>query len=130
MVLSSEYKRYLASSEWAAKRRECFTAWHWKCCVCDHDWKKVKGVCLQAHHLTYKNLGHEDIWIDLRPLCSTHHPKGHLSLEGIRLSRSAYVWRKRTKWLFRMLTKGMVWLWRRVLRRRPTAAWVAGRGDG
>lgn len=129
MVMSADLRRYYGSPEWAAKRLECWRAWNYKCSVCDLDYS---GVCpLQCHHLpgAYAKLGHEDVWNDLRPLCVRHHPKGRLTLDGIRLSRKAYQWNKRIRWCGRMLARGLLWClrlaWRGIrwlVLRRPTAA--------
>lgn len=61
------YEKYIVSSEWRAKRKERLGIDNSRCAVC---WSKEK---LEVHHLTYENLGNEDVWNDLLTLCVKHH---------------------------------------------------------
>lgn len=102
---SRRWRLWIQSSDWQAFRLRAFAYFGSHCAVCDSDWR---GVCpLQLHHLTYYKrgeliFGHET-FNDVRPLCERHHPKGKLSLYGIKLSRKAYRWRKRVKRVWRGL---------------------------
>ncbi len=62
----ASYNRRLASSEWDAVRREAYARAGYRCTVCGR-----KGR-LQAHHTTYRHLGHERPG-EVVALCPWHH---------------------------------------------------------
>lgn len=69
-----EYMDYLASHEWAKKRLERIGIDGFRCCVC------ISGETdypLEVHHLTYDNIGDEDVENDLITLCSACHAALH-----------------------------------------------------
>lgn len=65
-----EYAVYLASGEWAEKRRKVFA--------------RAKGICegcgdapaTQVHHLTYAHMGNEFLW-ELVAICNDCHEREH-----------------------------------------------------
>ena len=65
-----KYNEYMASEQWAEKRKEAFKHHGSFCHLC----KTRKR--LQIHHLSYKNLGDEPMK-DLVPLCKTCHSAVH-----------------------------------------------------
>lgn len=68
----SEYRNYIQSDRWAAKKREYWASkliQH--CYVCERS-----DLTLDLHHKTYKRLGYEKLQ-DLIPLCREHHEETH-----------------------------------------------------
>lgn len=67
------YKKYLETDHWELLRDAVFKYYGKKCfdCGISHWWKHM-----EAHHITYKNRGHEKIE-DLIPLCRSCHAKRH-----------------------------------------------------
>lgn len=64
---SMEYVEYLKSAEWQAKRNERLRIDNYTCQRCGG--KRD----LQVHHLTYANIGHEDVHSDLITMCKDCH---------------------------------------------------------
>lgn len=75
---SLTYDEHMNSPEWLAiaDARRKFD--NWRCGVCGRPHMFCKDG-LQVHHLTYKNLGHEDIEHDIISLCGKCHKKIHLN---------------------------------------------------
>lgn len=71
---SKEYKQYMKSDEWEQKRQERI-AIDKGCVMCGRPIEKIKSV--QVHHVTYKNLGNEDVLTDICTLCGSCHRKIH-----------------------------------------------------
>lgn len=71
---SIEYKHYISSFEWEAKRRQRLAIDKNRCVMCGKP--NFKAV-LQVHHITYKHLGNEDIKNDLVTLCEDCHKMIH-----------------------------------------------------
>lgn len=68
------YDVYLASMQWKEKRTERLAIDCWRCTNCgDSD----THATLQVHHLTYKNVGDENVVDDLVTLCIDCHQKQH-----------------------------------------------------
>lgn len=68
------YKKYMKSEEWEQKKQERIAIDN--CCVmCQRPLNKIRS--LQVHHITYQNLGHENVLTDLCTLCGTCHKKIH-----------------------------------------------------
>ncbi len=67
------YRDYLQTDHWQLLRNAVFKRYGKRCfdCGISHWWKHM-----EAHHLTYKNRGHENIE-DLIPLCRDCHRKRH-----------------------------------------------------
>lgn len=64
------YASYLASPEWANKRREALERDKGRCSRCNGD------TNLQVHHLHYETLGEEKL-VSLETLCKGCHEKEH-----------------------------------------------------
>jgi 5-methylcytosine-specific restriction endonuclease McrA len=64
---SAEYRRHLASPEWAAIRKQALERAGDRCQMCNRP--VAKGRPLHVHHRTYVNLGHE-LPEDLIVLCA------------------------------------------------------------
>lgn len=67
---SPEYRAYMGSDAWAAKRWQRLTIDGFRCQHCH------SRVGLQVHHLSYKHLGHEPM-SDLVTLCHACHQRVH-----------------------------------------------------
>lgn len=65
-----DYQTYLKSSHWQEIRKKVFKEYGYRCDQCG----STKN--LHIHHITYENLGEEDI-SDLVPLCENCHKKLH-----------------------------------------------------
>lgn len=66
-----EYKEYLKTDIWDKKRKARLKIDGHCCQMCG------SRYCLEVHHLTYRNKGHENIWKDLVTLCAGCHEKVH-----------------------------------------------------
>ncbi len=71
---TEQYKKYMNSNEWAAKKQERI-AIDKGCVMCGRPLEKIKSV--QVHHITYKNLGNENVLEDICTLCGSCHKKIH-----------------------------------------------------
>ena len=69
------YKQYMRSEKWRYKKAQRMQIDDNKCCMCGRDIKHVKSM--QVHHVSYKNLGDEDVMKDLCTLCGSCHIKLH-----------------------------------------------------
>lgn len=80
-----KYRKYIRSDDWMQKREERLQIDGWKCVMCQ---RGLKECGLQVHHITYRNLGHEDTLHDLVTLCPSCHMKIHryLSRKGNNLA--------------------------------------------
>lgn len=66
------YKRYIRSPDWQRKKQERYEIDNHKCVMCG----RYASNCrygLQVHHISYRNLGHEDPYTDLVTLCPRCH---------------------------------------------------------
>lgn len=73
---SPEYERYIRSEAWKQKAAERMSIDDYKCVMCG----RPAACCrrsLQVHHISYKNLGHENALTDLVTLCGACHRKIH-----------------------------------------------------
>ena len=69
-----KYKDYMRSEQWKAKKQERI-AIDKGCCMCGRPLDKIKSV--QVHHITYKNLGNENVLTDICTLCGSCYKKTH-----------------------------------------------------
>ncbi len=65
-----EYREYLRSEDWRERRKELMEEAGWVCGECGDDAKEL-------HHLTYDNLGEEELDIDVVALCIDCHKEIH-----------------------------------------------------
>lgn len=65
-----DYRKYIASADWKAKRAQRLEIDGHRCAVCKHDGSEYR---LEVHHLHYKSLGNEDALYDLLTACSRCH---------------------------------------------------------
>ena len=68
---TQEYKEYIKSDVWKEKCEQRLEIAGHKCEMCGRLEKNSKG--LQIHHISYRNLGHEDVANDLICLCGRCH---------------------------------------------------------
>lgn len=75
MEHSMQYKEYLKSKEWEQKKEERMKVDGYRCVMCGRDMEHCRTM--QVHHVSYKRLGHENIYTDLCTLCGSCHKKLH-----------------------------------------------------
>lgn len=75
------YEAYLKTIDWYTKARNRAKIDNYKCCMCGSI--GTQNNPLQAHHITYKNLYHEDIYKDLITLCRNCHKSVHRMMNRI-----------------------------------------------
>jgi hypothetical protein len=85
----SNYSDYLSSDHWLEVRQK-YDVRSRKCAGCDRP-----AVCI--HHVTYTNLGNEDLEVDFLPLCFDCHDLVH---ELLKESKKSVEW---TVWALRKL---------------------------
>lgn len=66
-----DYDEYLASPEWRARSLRRAEIDSYRCQMCGCEGTMVNK--LQCHHLTYRNLYHEDVATDLVTVCDICH---------------------------------------------------------
>ena len=75
------YKNYMQSEQWQQKKAERISI-DKGCAMCLRPLDKIRSV--QVHHISYRNLGHEDVLADLVTLCGSCHKKIHNYYNRIR----------------------------------------------
>lgn len=65
--MRENYVKYLKTEEWQKKRIERLKIDNFKCCRCGSPHN------IQVHHLSYRNIGNEDVYNDLITLCDSCH---------------------------------------------------------
>lgn len=73
---SEYYKKYMKSAGWRAKCQQRIEISGHKCEMCGRLERNCRNG-LQIHHISYRNLGHEDVYRDLICLCGSCHIKIH-----------------------------------------------------
>lgn len=68
---TQQYKDYIRSAKWQEKCNQRLQIAEYKCEMCGRLEKNSKG--LQIHHISYKNLGNEDVNNELICLCGRCH---------------------------------------------------------
>ena len=76
------YKKYMRSKEWEEKKQERMKIDNFSCVMCGRSREHCRT--LQVHHITYKNLGHENVYTDLCTVCGSYHKKLHNYYDRIR----------------------------------------------
>ena len=72
---TTEYDRYMRSDAWSKKRAERLELDNNSCVMCGRTLEQIKSI--QVHHITYKNLGNENVLEDICTLCGSCHKKIH-----------------------------------------------------
>jgi hypothetical protein len=71
-TLKINYKAYITSPEWRGKHKDFLKRSHYRCAF--FPWVKVgKKRRYNVHHMNYKNLGNERLWVDVVCLCPFVH---------------------------------------------------------
>jgi hypothetical protein len=71
-VIKPNYREYITSSEWRDKHKQFLKRSHYRCAF--FPWIRVgKGKRYNVHHMNYKNLGDEQLWVDVICLCPFVH---------------------------------------------------------
>jgi 5-methylcytosine-specific restriction endonuclease McrA len=74
---SDFYKEYIRSDTWRHKCEQRLKIADYKCEMCGRLQRNCKDGRLQIHHITYRNLGDEDVANDIIALCGSCHIKIH-----------------------------------------------------
>lgn len=69
------YKKYMTSPAWAAKKEERLQIDDYRCVMCGRSVDHCRSM--QCHHITYQNLGNENVLNDLVTVCGSCHKKLH-----------------------------------------------------
>ena len=72
---SKQYDDYMRSDAWETKRQQRMEIDNYKCAMCFRPVQTMKKV--NIHHITYVNLGNENVLTDLVTLCPTCHKHIH-----------------------------------------------------
>ena len=66
------YRNYITSNEWRSKHKDFLKSSHYRCSL--FPWVKVgKKHRYNVHHMNYKSLGTEQLWVDVICLCPFAH---------------------------------------------------------
>lgn len=84
MTISPQYRQYLRSDKWNARRRAALHRANYRCELCS------RAKPLQVHHLTYERI-FEERPEDLRAVCDRCHK---------RLHKIRPLWIRILRWLF------------------------------
>lgn len=76
MQQSVEYQKYIRSDAWAKKKAERLEIDNFKCALCGRPASKCKNG-IQCHHVSYKNLGNENVYTDIVSVCGRCHKMLH-----------------------------------------------------
>ncbi len=72
MTSKINYRAYITSTEWRSKHKDFLKASHYRCAF--FPWVKVgKKRRYNVHHMNYKNLGDERLWVDVICVCPFVH---------------------------------------------------------
>lgn len=77
----TDYEEYLRSPQWHEKAQRRLQIDGYRCVMCDCE--GTPWSPLNIHHLTYHNLGHEDVDRDLVTLCIPCHRRVHRMMNRI-----------------------------------------------
>lgn len=73
---SDFYKKYLRSPSWQSKKAARLEIDNGICVMCGRTGQQTRRG-LTCHHISYKNIGNENIYTDLVTLCPSCHLKIH-----------------------------------------------------
>lgn len=77
----NDYNEYLKSDEWRRKAQARAQIDRYMCCMCGCRGTQLNP--LQAHHVSYRNIYHEDISKDILTLCRNCHKAVHIMMNRI-----------------------------------------------
>lgn len=76
-----DYMNYLQSDTWKAKVKQRAVIDSYKCCMCESTGTMRNP--LETHHITYRNVGHEDVYRDILTVCKNCHISLHITMNRI-----------------------------------------------
>jgi hypothetical protein len=71
-LTKADYRRYITSSEWRNKHKEFLKRSHYRCSMFPFI-KVGRKARYNVHHMNYKNLGDETLWVDVIVVCPFVH---------------------------------------------------------
>ena len=90
-MTDQEYQRYLRSNEWKQKAAERLKIDGMTCQCCGSRGTALNE--LQVHHLTYRNIGAEDVYKDLVTLCRSCHKGVHTMMNRKTSAEGRHGWK-------------------------------------
>ena len=79
--LFDNYDDYLQSEEWYSLKKQRAEIDGFKCCMCGCT--GTQNNPLRCHHVTYRNLYHENVYTELMTLCQNCHQSIHHAMNRI-----------------------------------------------
>ena len=80
-MIYSSYPEYLQSEQWKQKVQQRAEIDNFQCCMCGS--RGTMNNKLNCHHITYRNIYHEDVYKDLLTLCENCHKSVHIMMNRI-----------------------------------------------
>lgn len=88
---NQEYEVYLKSQEWREKCEQRRAIDGGRCVVCGC--KGTPNNELEVHHISYRAIGHEDVFTDLVTLCRNCHKNAHLLMNRVTSPNGRHGWK-------------------------------------
>lgn len=86
------YTQYLQSDEWKQKRLQRLAIDHYTCQFCGSHGSADNQ--LETHHLTYRNLYHEDVYKDIVTACRSCHKLIHNGMNRVTGEEGQRGWKR------------------------------------
>lgn len=93
-MTKEDYAKYLMSDHWKETAKKRLEIDGYKCQMCGSYGTETNKI--QVHHLSYKNLGHENIYTELVSCCSNCHKDIHSLMGRITDEHGGRMWDKST----------------------------------
>ena len=77
----TDYEEYLRSPQWRDRASRRIAIDQYRCTMCDCEGTQYNP--LEVHHITYRNIGNEDVDRDLLTLCDCCHRRVHRMMNRI-----------------------------------------------
>lgn len=94
MGKKEQYAMYLLSDQWKALAQKRLEIDGYRCQLCGSDGTRENPI--QVHHLSYRNIGHEDVYTDLVSCCASCHKGIHRLMGRITDPAGGRMWDKST----------------------------------
>lgn len=88
---NEKYRIYLKSQEWREKAYRRMQIDNFQCCGCGC--RGTRQNPLECHHVSYRNIGNEDIYTDLLTVCHCCHKLLHKIMERQTDATGRHGWR-------------------------------------
>ncbi len=105
MSQSNQYREYITSPRWYAKRRRILKIWRNRCAL--FPWMPAE----HCHHLTYQNLERESAWVDCLPVSKFAHDAIHARIQIGRIVIEPFFPKRQPKSFRRQAFNGVWRVW-------------------